>query len=153
MLASGILIVWIVGIVLFVIVEILTQGLTSIWFAVGALGGCIAALLGAAALLQIGIFIAVTIVALILTNPLKKKFLDKKVQPTNIDAVVGKIGVAEETIGEKASSLPGRVRCENKSWAANSEEGEIPAGTTVVVTEVRGVTLIVRPAEDAEKGE
>ena len=70
-LTANVWIIWAVVIVLFLIVEAVTVGLTSIWFAVGALAALVASLFNAAVWLQIVCFLAVSIIALFATKPLR----------------------------------------------------------------------------------
>ena len=134
-------IIWVAAIIVFIVIEIFTQGLTSIWFAGGALGGCITAMAGAGPLAQVIVFIIVSIILIIATRPFKKKMLDKKIQKTNVDTVIGQIAFVEEAIKPGQS---GRVRLDGKIWTAKAAgEEEIPAGQQVTVTDIQGVTLTV----------
>ncbi len=133
--------IWVAAIIVFIVIEIFTQGLTSIWFAGGALGGCISAMVGAGPLVQVIVFIIVSILLIIATRPFKKK-LDQRIQKTNVETVVGKTAVVEEEI---RNGLTGRVRLEGKIWTARSDAGNvIPAGEQVKVTDIQGVTLTVQ---------
>lgn len=134
------MVIWVVAIIVFVIVEVITQGLTSVWFAGGALGGCIAAMIGVGPLVQVIVFIVLSILLLIATRPFKKK-MDRKIQKTNVETAVGQIAFVEEEI---KPGLTGRVKLDGKIWTAKSAGGEfIPVGQQVKVKEVKGVTLIV----------
>ena len=50
-------VIWILGIIAFIILEAVTYQLVSIWFAIGALGGMIAAFLGTNFYVQMAVFI------------------------------------------------------------------------------------------------
>ena len=76
-------IAWLVLLLLFSLGEALTVGLTSIWFAAGALAALVCALLGGPIWLQIGLFLVVSVLCLLAVRPLAKKFINNKVQPTN----------------------------------------------------------------------
>ena len=67
------MIMWIAAIVVFIVIEAATVGLTSIWFAVGALAALVAEIFGAEFWVQMVCFLIVSIVALIATKPLAKK--------------------------------------------------------------------------------
>ena len=133
-------IIWVAAIIVFVVIEIFTQGLTSIWFAGGALGGCIAAFVGAGPLVQVIVFIIVSILLIIATRPFKKR-MDEKIQKTNVETVIGKVAIVEEEI---APQQTGRVRLEGKIWTARCTGNEsIFAGERVIVQDIQGVTLTV----------
>ena len=140
MILGSMTIIWVAAIIVFIVIEIFTQGLTSIWFAGGALGGCIAAIAGAGPLVQVIVFIIISIILIIATRPFKKR-LDEKIQKTNVETVIGKVAIVEEEI---APEKTGRVRLEGKIWTAKSEGSEsIFAGERVVVKDIQGVTLTV----------
>ena len=135
---------WLVSMILLFIVEAATVNLVTIWFAFGALAALLVSLAKGALWLQIIAFIVVTIVTLVPTRALAKKYFNKGVhQPTNADMVIGK----ECTVTEEINNLEatGAVRCLGKEWSARSESGEvIPKGTVVTATAIDGVKLIVK---------
>jgi membrane protein implicated in regulation of membrane protease activity len=140
---------WVVAIVLFLIVEALTAGLTCIWFAVGALAALISALFNAPIWLQIIWFSVISIITLMLTRPLVKKYVNGKSQPTNADMVIGADGIVTERIDNLAGT--GAVAIAGKVWTARSTTGKpIELGVTVTAERIEGVKLLVCPAaEDA----
>ena len=91
-------IVWVAVMLIFLIVEAATAGLTCIWFAIGALAALIAALFGAPLWLQIIWFFVISFVTLYFTRPLVKKYVNSKSQPTNADMVIGKEALVTEAI-------------------------------------------------------
>ena len=135
---------WAVAVVAFVILEIATVGLASIWFALGALCALIAALLGAPLWLQIVWFAIVSIATLLLTRPLAKKYINGKTMATNADRVIGRRAVVKERIDELAGT--GAVLADGKMWSARTADGStVEPGNIVTVREIRGVKLIVEP--------
>ena len=82
-------IIWLVLLVVFAASEAATVGLTSIWFAAGALVALVAALLGGPMWVQITLFLAVSLLCLAAVRPLAKKHLNSKVEHTNADRVIG----------------------------------------------------------------
>ena len=136
---------WLVVLVLFCIGEAITVGLTSIWFAVGALGALIAAGLGASPLVQVGLFLLLSLLSLALVRPLAKKFLTPKYTPTNADRIIGMIAVVTEDIDNLASS--GLANIKGQVWTARSEtEDIITAGEKVKILRIEGVKIIVKKA-------
>ena len=136
---------WLVSMIALFVIEAATVNLMTLWFAFGALAALIASLLGAELWLQIVLFIAVTIVTLIPTRKIAKKYFGKaKHQPTNADMVIGKECIVTEKIDNLSST--GAVKCMGKQWTARSEDGEVIAeGEVVTAVEIKGVKLIVSP--------
>ena len=126
--------IWILAAVVFGVLEGITAQLVSIWFVLGAVW------------LQGVLFVAVSVVALLATKPLVKKYLRPRIQATNADRCVGRTGVVLEDIDNLAAT--GQVRVCGSVWSARSTDGApIAAGTTVVVDRIEGVKLMVRPAK------
>ena len=141
--------VWAALLILFLLVEGAGIGLVSIWFAVGALVAAIAALLGAGVTLQIVLFLLVSVVLLALLRPILKRYVDPKIQKTNVDALVGQECTVTEPIDNLAAE--GRVQVGGMSWSARSAGGEnIPVGTVVKIEAVQGVRLLVAPVAAPE---
>jgi len=138
---------WLAAIVVFLVVEALVPGLVSIWFAFGALGAFVSAVLHAPIWLQIVWFLLLSILSLCLTRPLAKKYVNGKTQPTNADMVIGRECVVNEEINNLLAT--GAVSVGGKVWTARSENDDIiiPTGKTVVAMRIEGVKLIVRVSE------
>ena len=135
---------WAVATVAFIILELATVGLASIWFALGALCALIAALLGAPVWLQVVWFVIVSVATLLLTRPLAKKYINSRATATNADRVIGHKAVVKERIDELAGT--GAVLADGKMWSARMlDGGSAEIGDIVVVREIQGVKLIVEP--------
>ena len=135
---------WLAAFIIFGIVEAATVGLTSVWFALGALVALVAAALDAPLWLQIVVFIVVSAVALCFTRPLARKYLNGRRVATNTDRVLGQEARVTEAIDNIAGT--GAVYVDGKTWTARSKSGDpIPDGTLVTVRAVEGVKLMVDP--------
>ena len=138
-------VVWLIAMIVLLVVEGLVPGLISIWFALGALAALVSALLHAPLWLQIVWFLAVSIVALALTRPLAKKYINARTQPTNADMMIGKECVVRESIDNVLGT--GAVSVDGKVWTARTESDEmkVQEGSRAVVVRIEGVKLIVKP--------
>lgn len=142
--------IWAAAIVVFLILEAVTVGIVSIWFALGSICALIAALLGAPTWLQIAWFVVISVAALLLTRPIVKKYVNGRKQATNADRVIGMKATVREAVNNLAAE--GSVLCDGKEWSARSSDGSaIPSGTVVVVEAIEGVKLMVRPASEGEE--
>lgn len=140
---------WLIASAVFLLLEILTLGLTSIWFAGGAVIAAAAALIGGPLWLQALIFIAVSCLLFVLTRPIAKKYLNGRVQKTNAEALIGEKAVVKESI----HNVEGRgvVFVNGLEWSARSADGkEIQEGSEVVIREIQGVKLIVEAESEGE---
>ena len=135
--------VWLVALVTFVVIEIATMGLTTIWFAGGALIALILAMLNISFYIQMGTFLVISIVLLVSTRPLAVKFFNQERVKTNVDSIIGKQAIVLTEINNLKGE--GQVSLNGMEWSAKAyEEGcMIPAGAVVEVKEIRGVKLIV----------
>ena len=138
---------WLIALVVFLVIEAATLGLAPIWFAGGALVALIAAMCGAGIVIQIVLFLVVSLVLLFFTRPFAVRFLNKDTLKTNVDRVVGMEGVVTEEISNLAGT--GKVSLGGNIWTARTENegGTIPVDTVVAVLRVEGVKLIVKVKE------
>ena len=139
-------IIWLVLLVVFLIAEAVTVTLVSLWFAVGALIALFAGLLGGPLWLQVLLFLAGSTLSLFALRPLFRKYLRPKLTATNIDSVIGSIGLV--TVSVDNASASGQVKLGAMEWTARSTSGDpISEGTLVRVDRIEGVKLLVSPAE------
>ncbi len=138
---------WLAIVIVLLVIEIATLGLTTIWFAGGALVACVAALLHANIWVQIVLFLVVSVLLLFFTRPLAIRYMNKDRMKTNVDSMVGKEAVVTESIDNLKAQ--GIVQVNGLEWTARSEESQevIPKGAIVEVGRVDGVKLIVRKKE------
>lgn len=133
---------WLILLVLFLLVEAATVSITSIWFAAGALAALICSLFGGQVWLQIVFFFLVSILSLILTKPLVKKFINPAVVSTNFDRIIGMDAVVTEEIDNLKAQ--GAVLVDGKVWTARSLDNSVIAKDSIVkACEIDGVKLIV----------
>lgn len=131
-------------IIIAIALEAATAQLVSIWFAGGGLAGLIAYFLHAPFWLQVIAAAVATLILLLATRPLVRRFLRGKETRTNADRVVGRTAVVTEPIDNVLAK--GRVSVLGSDWTARSlDGGAIPAGAQVRVERIEGVKLIVSP--------
>lgn len=134
---------WLAVVIVMAVIEIITLGLTTIWFAGGALVAFLASMLGADFLVQLVLFIAVSVLLLAITRPLAVKYLNKNRESTNAESLIGELAVVKEEIDNL--NARGHVSVNGQEWTARSfEEKIIPEGATVEIVEISGVKLLVR---------
>lgn len=142
--------VWIAATVILIAVEVFTLGLTTIWFAAGALLACLAAVLHLHVGIQVAIFIVVSIVLLVFTRPWAVKYLNSRTTKTNAEAIVGKkVRVIKDINNLKGE---GQVSVGGIEWTARSfdETVTFKAEDIVRVIGIEGVKLIVEPVQKGE---
>ena len=137
---------WLTVAVIMAVVEAATPTLVTIWFMLGAVAALIAAWLGGPIMLQLVLFVAVSIILLIATRPLAKKLLEKTEKTTtNADRIIGETGIVTEEIDNIKNT--GEIAVLGQVWSAKSEFGNnIPVGQQVTVTQISGVKAIVKEA-------
>lgn len=146
---TTIYILWTAVIIIFGVFEAVTVQLVSIWFVIGAIAALIASLFGAGFIAQIIIFVVVSVLALVITRPLVKKYIHPKKQPTNADKVLKQIGIVVEDINNLNAT--GQVKVDGKIWTARTMDNSlISKDKKVIIEKIEGVKLIVK---DIEKGE
>lgn len=138
---------WLILFVVLLVIEIFTMGLTTIWFAGGALVAFVLAFAGAGFSIQVVSFLLVSIVSLILTRPLAIRFFNKEREKTNAESLIGKKAVVLEPIDTLRGV--GLVEVNGMQWSAKTEEiaDIIEAEAIVVIEGIQGVKLIVKKVE------
>ncbi|MDE6890924.1 MAG: NfeD family protein [Lachnospiraceae bacterium] len=135
--------IWLVVFVACIAIEIITMGLTTIWFAGGALFAAIGAAVGAPIWLQAVFFGAVSLVLLYFTRPIAVKYFNKDRVKTNAESLVGKQAIVISEIDNLQGI--GQVSVNGQEWSARTvEEGvTLQTGSVVVVRAISGVKLMV----------
>ena len=134
---------WLIVLVLSIVIEIATLGLTTIWFAGGALLAVIAAALGLPLVVQIVLFFAVSLLLLYFTRPVAVKYFNKDRVKTNAESLVGKQAIVISEIDNLQGI--GQVTVAGMEWSARTAEDgmTIPVGNVVNIVAINGVKLIV----------
>ena len=132
---------WLVLAGVLLIVEGVTYALVTIWFVGGALVALLLAFFNISFPIQIAAVIIVSLILLLITRPLVKR-KPEAIVATNVDAVIGKVGLVTKEVTEHFSGL-GKV--EGQIWTIISQEGEnLEVDTEFEVLAVEGVKLIVK---------
>ncbi len=137
--------IWLGLTVVLIVIEAITSGLTTIWFAAGSFLMIFASLLKLPLPLQLILFVAVSLLLLIFTRPILKKKLAIKKTALNTDALIGQKAIVTKDISELEK---GAIKINGIEWTAASEDGKsIPAGSTCVIKEIKGATAVVSSNE------
>ena len=140
-------ILWLILLIILLVIEAISLELTTIWFAGGALAAFIAALAGADVVVQVVLFLAVSIVLLVFTRPVAMRYLNRNKTPTNAESLIGEQAVVTQTI----NNLMGRgvVLVNGMEWTARSQDNSemIEKDTIVRILRIDGVKLIVERKE------
>lgn len=140
--------IWLAILAVLLVTEAITAGLTTIWFAGGALVAAVASYFGAGLITQLMLLLCVSLVLLIFTRPAAVKFMNKGVTKTNAESLIGRKAVVIQTIDNLAQT--GQVRISDIEWMARtSSDGiVIPEKAVVIVKEIQGVKLIVEEVQE-----
>ena len=141
---------WLVAFGVLLLVEILTLGLTTIWFAAGALAAFLMAALSLPLMVQIVVFLMVSALLLIFTRPVMTKHLNAKTTKTNAESLVGdkaRVLLPVNNIKEE-----GQVMVNGMEWTARSTKDEVTfqKDEMVRIAGISGVKLIIEKLNDEE---
>lgn len=136
-------VIWLVILVALVVIELLTMGLTTIWFAGGALVATVASLFGAPLAVQVILFLAASGLLLYFTRPLAVKYFNKDRVRTNAESLVGRQAIVISEIDNLQGI--GQVNVGGMEWSARTRvDGvKLPVGTVTTILAINGVKLIV----------
>ncbi|MCD8347490.1 MAG: NfeD family protein [Lachnospiraceae bacterium] len=135
---------WLAALVIFLAIEAITLGLTTIWFAGGALVAFVLAILQMNLSVQVTAFCVISVLLLIFTRPAAARWLNRDRVRTNAQSLVGETAVVTERIDNLAGS--GQVQVHGQYWTARSADQSlvIEKEKNVIVEEISGVKLIVK---------
>lgn len=140
---GGMVFIWLLLTIAFIIGELVTVGLTSIWFAAGSLAALLAAVCDANVAVQIFLFLVVSVGLLIGTRPWAKRFINSRTQRTNADRAIGQV----IRITERVSNIDqtGKAVVTGQEWTVRTryDNEAIETGEFARVLEISGVKLIV----------
>ncbi len=140
-IALTFMILWFVIIIGSAVVEVLTMDLTSVWFSLGALVAFLLGLVGVHPIIQLIVFILVSVALLLSVRPIAKNYFRTNIISTNSDRLVGKTALCTKVIEEGAR---GEVKVDGKIWTAIAHDGSaIEEGQKVEILAIEGVKLIV----------
>ncbi|MDE6829273.1 MAG: NfeD family protein [Lachnospiraceae bacterium] len=145
---SYITIAWLALLIILLIIEIITVGLTSIWAAGGALAALILNILGIPLAGQVVVFFVVTFVLLYFTRPFAVKFINTQRVKTNYEGIIGKTIRIAETVDN--INQTGMAVVNGQEWTVRAEKDEeiLAPDTLAKVVNISGVKLIVRKYEE-----
>lgn len=148
---SEMMIVWLVVLIVAIGIEVGTLGLTSIWFAGGALIAVVAAAFSLPIWLQILLFLVVSLLLMVFTRPVAVKYFNKDRVRTNVESMIGRQAIVISEIDNLQGI--GQVTVGGQEWSARSEDDKkhMDVGTVVEVVAVSGVKLIVREDPQMQK--
>ncbi|MBE5874942.1 MAG: NfeD family protein [Lachnospiraceae bacterium] len=141
--------IWLIILIICIVVEAATMGLTMVWFAGGSLVAAIAAALNAPLVVQIILFLIVSFLMVFFTRPIAVKYFNKKRVKTNVESMIGRQAIVISEIDNLQGI--GQVTVGGQEWSARSEDDDvkIKVGAVVDIMAVSGVKLIVREEAQA----
>lgn len=142
------ILIWVVLLVAFVVIEVLTMGLTTLWFAGGALVAAVLAALNLPPYVQIAAFIVVSLVLIFFTRPIAVRYFNVDRVKTNAESIVGKKAIVTGTIDNLKAT--GQVTVNGMEWSARAvaDDITIPEGAVVYIVAISGVKLIVEERKE-----
>jgi membrane protein implicated in regulation of membrane protease activity len=136
---------WLVAMVIFLILEMATISLVSIWFVGGSLAAFLVSFAVRKPWVEVLVFLGVSLALLFLIRPLARKFSVKKKDQirSGAQALVGKRAVVTEQIDNLHAT--GSVQVNGQYWSAKclDDEEKIEKDSVVIIREVDGVRLVV----------
>lgn len=138
---------WLALLVILLVIEFATVGLTTIWFAGGALVAFVLAALNVNFGVQIVVFLVLSLVLLFFTRPFAIKYINSRRTRTNSEELIGQTVMVTKRIDNRAAEGEALVRGLEWTARAASDDLIIEADTLVKILRIEGVKLIVEPAE------
>ena len=134
-------VLWLVVGILFLIVELMTTALVSIWFVPAAIVTCLLSFVVKGFLWQTAIFVVLSAVFMVICRKIYNKHIKKPVD--DIDQNEKLIGKPAK-VTDDTNGITGRILVGDIYWRAVSEDGKtIPKEETVIIKGINGTTLVI----------
>lgn len=140
--------VWLAAMIILIVIEIVTVGLTTIWFAIGALAAVIVTMLGGGVVAQLVVFLVVSFGMLIFTRPFAVKYINSARTRTNYEGIIGKVVRITQEVDNVAGKGCAVVNGQDWTVRAADDAVQIAAGSLAKVVDIKGVKLIVERYEE-----
>ena len=138
---------WLIVMILMLLIEAISFNLVTIWFAIGAIAAMITSLFTNNVDIQTAVFLVISIIMIATLRPFVNKVLKPKIIKTNLDNVIGKVGIVTEDIND---TTWGEVKVEGKRWTAISNN-YIKIGSKVEILSIEGVKLKVKEVKEEQE--
>lgn len=134
---------WIVIFLVMLMIEAGGAALVTIWFALGAAAAALASLAGASVAIQTAVFLAVSILTLVLFRKVCLKKIVREKQEFGPRRIIGKSGTVKTDI---VPAQKGEIEVDFECWPAiTRNDSAVPAGSTVRVVDIEGIKAVVEP--------
>ena len=144
--------IWFLGGVVFLLIELVAPGVLFIFFAIGAWVAAILLWVGiiSKTSISLAVFIIVSVASLLLLRRrLKRVFhgvMDSTQDPeAELDEFAGKVATVIETIDKSRNT--GKIEIRGAQWVARSD-ARIEVGATVEIVSRDNITLQVKPLKE-----
>jgi len=142
----ALLVIWVIAAAALGVAEMLTTTLALGLIAVGALAAALTEAVGGSPLLQVAVFVAVSLAGIVVIRPLALRRIERRTTfRTGTAALVGQTGYVLADVSPQA----GLIRIGGEEWSARpyDEASVIPAGSMVDVLQIKGATALVHKRE------
>ena len=138
--------VWLILAGVFIIGEVITSGFLIFWLSLGSLIAMVVSFFTDNIIIQTTVFLISSVILILATKPLVKKFANIETVKTNANAIIGKKGIVTKDINSINST--GQVKIDGELWSAiGRNDMDISKGTEVEVNEIKGVKVVVTPTK------
>jgi len=139
--------IWGAAIIIFIIAELVTYELVSVWMAIGFLVGLILSLIvpiNSWWHLQFGLSVLASIALVIATRPLVKKWAKAKQTPFNVDKQIGR---KTKLVSAITNEEFGSIQINDVLWRVTADK-PIEQGKTIEIIQISGSKFIVKESSD-----
>ena len=134
---------WFVLFIGLLIFEVVTFGLYTVWFAIGALAATGISMGGGPVWLQFVVFFVLSLLLLLSVRPFATKYFNISRTKTNVEDMIGKMVMVTKEIDNWKSQ--GEVTYGGMPWSARSvDDTVISEGSQVQIEAVEGVKVLIK---------
>jgi len=142
--------VWLGFLVLFLVAEIITTGLTSVFLAAGSLVALLLNVFGLNMAWQIIGFLVGSFVLLYFTRPFAIKYINANREKTNYEGLIGQVVRVTERVDNRAQT--GHAVLNGMDWMARAQDEDeiLEPDSMAVIVQISGVKLMLERMKEEE---
>ena len=143
------IVIWLILAFVAGIIEAETATLVSVWFCVGAVCAAVGTAFGFSVSAQVITFLVISVLLMLVTLPLCKKFRNNHKSPTNADRLIGEVGLVTEDVDPVLGT--GEIKVRGQRWSVQLRgDGKAKVGDTVKVEDIEGAHIVASLIKESE---
>lgn len=141
--------IWLILIIVFIAVELLTMGLMAVWGACGSIAGLVMSLAGLPLWAQITAAVALCIMFMVFIRPLGVRLFNLERRDTDNEELLGRDVIVVSEVDNRFGT--GQITIDGKHLSASTKDPteKLPVGSIATVVDIKGHRLMLKGKQES----